>query len=197
MNDLLELLRDLEKAIVGKWFVWGGLLLGLHRDGKPIDGDNDIDIVLVDDAYIDYSKLSESIGSQQYFMHEKIFRRGHPTFKPKNKWNEYCSYIRMLPENVGKNRCEILKEASKTYSDGYIEPEFSNVYIDVDYLKLDKDSQYKNKYFEKCYLKEKEVSSLQYVEYASMSIPLPCYLDDVCERHYGENWTVPDKNWKY
>tara|TARA_R110002050_G_scaffold128705_1_gene250044 strand:+ start:70 stop:663 length:594 start_codon:yes stop_codon:yes gene_type:complete len=197
MDDLLDLLKDLDKAIVGKYFVWGGLMLGLHRDGKPIDGDNDIDIVLVDDAYIDYSKLPESVGSQKYYMQEKIYRRGYPTFKPKNKWTEYISYIRMLPENLGKNRCQILKIASKSYSDEYIKPEFSNIYIDVDYLKLDKDSQYKNKYFPKCYLKEKEIKSIQYVEYASMHIPMPTYLDDVCERHYGETWNIPDANWKY
>lgn len=197
MDDLLELLKDLDKCIVGKYFVWGGLMLGLHRDGKPIDGDNDIDIVLVDDAYIDFDKLPESIGCQQYYMHKKIYRKGFPVFKPKNKWNEYCSYVRMLPENVGKNRCQVLREASKSYGDEYIEPYFSNVYIDVDHLRINSDNVYKNKYFPKCYLNKKEVDSIQYVQYASMSIPLPTYLDDVCARHYGESWTMPDPNWLY
>ena len=197
MNDLLELLKDLDKAIEGKYFVWGGLMLGLHRDGCPIKNDNDIDIVLVDGAYIDYDKLPDSIGSQQYYMHEKIYRRGHPTFKPKNKWNEYCSYIRMLPENVGKNRCEILKIASDSYAEDYIKPDFSNVYIDVDYLHLDKDSQYKNKYFPKCYLKKEEVDSIQYFDYGGLSLPMPVYLDEVCNRHYGNTWDIPNPNWKY
>jgi len=196
-DNLLNLLKDLGECIEGKWFVWGGLMLGLHRDGKFIKGDNDIDIVLVGDAYIDYDKLPDSIGSEQYYMHEKIYRRGHPTFKPKNKWIEYCSYIRMLPENVGKNRCEILKIASKTYSDGYIEPNFSNVYIDIDYLKLDKDSQYKNKYFPKCYFKKEEVDSIQYFEYEGQSLPMPVNLDEVCRRHYGPSWNIPDPDWIY
>ena len=197
MNELLDLLKDLDKCIVGNYVVWGGLMLGLHRGGKPIENDKDIDICLIDDAYIDYDKLPDSIGTQQYYMHEKIYRRGESTFKPKNKWSEYCSYIRMIPENVGKNRCEIFKIASKTYSEGYIEPEFTDVFIDIDRLSLDSENQYKNQYFPKCFFLKKEISSIQYIEYNDLSIPVPTYLDDVCSRHYGDNWETPNKDWKY
>ena len=198
-NDLLNLLKDLSTCIVGKWVVYGGTMLGLHRDGKFLDWEKDIDIVLIDDAYIDMDKLKSfnSIGFQDYYMHRKIYRKGFPVFKPKNKWTEYVSYIRMLPENVGKNRAELLKIASQTYSEQCITSHFTTCFIDVENMKLDSDEQYKSIYFPKCYFKKKEIDNIQYIEYGNMSIPLPTYLDEVCARHYGEDWHIPNKDWLY
>jgi len=197
MDELLLLLEDLDKCIVGKYVVWGGLMLGLHRDNKPLHWDKDIDICLIDDAYIDYDKLPESIGTQQYYMHEKIYRKGHKIFKPGNRWSEYVSYIRMLPENVGLNRAQLFKIAKETYYQDYIDPEFTEVFIDIDRLSLDSENQYKNKYFPKCYFLKKEIESIQYIDYEDYSIPVPTYLDDICCRHYGKNWDIPDPAWKY
>lgn len=198
-SDLIDLLKDLSSCIVGKWIVYGGAMLGLHRDGKFLEWEKDIDIVLIDDAYIDYDKLKthESIGVQEYYMHTKIYRKGFPKYKVKNKWNEYVSYIRMLPENVGKNRAQLLKIASQTYSEEYKDSEFTICFIDVETMKLDKDNQYKTKYFPKCYFEKKEIDNIQYIQYGNMSIPTATYLDSVCARHYGEDWTIPNSNWKY
>lgn len=196
MDDLTDLLRDLIPAIKGKWILWGGGMLGLHRDGKFIQGDNDLDIVLFDDAYIDFELLPDSIGSQMYYMNLKVYRRGHKIFKPANKWNEYLSFIRMKKENEGKNRCQVMKLASKTYSDEYIIPRFTECFIDVERVHLEND-RYIPKYFRKCYFKKKEIDNIQYIQYENMSIPVPCYLDDVCSRHFGEDWHIPRPDWKY
>ena len=196
MDDLTDLLRDLIPAIKGKWVLWGGGLLGLHRDGKFIQGDNDLDIVLFDDAYIDHDLLPDSIGSQMYYMNLKVYRRGHKIFKPKNNWNEYISFIRMKKENEGKNRCQVMKIASKTYKEEFIIPRFTECFIDVERVQLDGDL-YIPKYFRKCYFKKKEVDNIQYIQYENMSIPIPAYCCDVCDRHFGEDWEIPQPNWKY
>jgi len=54
-----------------------------------------------------------------------------------------------------------------------------------------------NKYFPKCYFLKKEIESIQYIDYEDFSIPVPTYLDDICCRHYGKNWDIPDPAWKY
>ena len=195
-NELLDLLNDLSKAIVGDWVVYGGLMLGLHRDGKPLHWDNDIDILLFDDAYIDFNLLPESVSHQKYYMNNKVYRKNKKIFKPKHDWIEYMSYIRMKPENKGKNRCEIMRIASNTYSNEYIKPEFTEVFIDVETVKLDFD-RYTPKYWDRCYFLQKEINSILYKEYNGMSIPLPNDLDTVCERHYGTDWTTPNPKWKY
>tara|TARA_R110001632_G_scaffold72816_4_gene168036 strand:- start:4188 stop:4781 length:594 start_codon:yes stop_codon:yes gene_type:complete len=197
MEHLSILLNDIIPAIKGKWCLWGGGLLGLHRSGKFIDGDNDLDIILFDDAYIDYNLLDkESIGSQNYYMNQKIYRKGKKIFKPKNKWIEYCSFIRMKDENKGKNRAEVLRIASNTYSQDYIKPEFTECFIDVEYIK-EKDDRYTPQYFRKCYFEKKEIDNIIYKQYGNMSIPIPSNLDIVCERHFGKNWRIPDPAWKY
>ena len=188
-NKLLALLKELSKCIVGEWVLIGGGMLGLHRDGKLIDDDNDLDIYLLPNASI--KNLPKHIGKQSYYMNDKIFYKNEELYKSKNKWLEYLSFARMKEEMKGLNRVQMISKASKTYKKEYIEPKFTEVQIDVHYLREDGTVPYWSKYN----LKPEEISDIEYIEYSdefsTLHIPLPRLLDNVCLRHYGPNWIRP------
>jgi len=188
-NKLLALLKELSEFIVGEYVLVGGGMLGLHRNGKLIDGDNDLDIYLLPGSYI--GDLPKHIGNQSYYMNDKIYYKNEEIWRPKNKWLEYLSYCRMKPELKGLNRPQLAAAASKTYKEEYIEPEFTSVHIDVHYLREDGTVPFWRKYD----LKPEELSNIQYIEYSdeftTLLLPLPGNVDNVCRRHYGENWRVP------
>ena len=188
-NKLLGLLAELKECIIGEWVLVGGAMLGIHRDCKLIEGDNDIDIFLLQGSYI--GNLPKHIGTQSYYMDTKVYYKNEPIWKPKNKWLEYLSFCRMKPELKGLNRPQLAAIASKTYKEEYIEPEFTEVHIDVHYLQDDGTVPYWPKYD----LKPEELSNIEYIEYSdeftTLLLPLPGCLDSVCNRHYGSTWRVP------
>tara|TARA_R110002020_G_scaffold224651_3_gene434475 strand:- start:1047 stop:1658 length:612 start_codon:yes stop_codon:yes gene_type:complete len=189
-NKLLALLKELSEFIVGEYVLVGGGMLGLHRNGKLIDGDNDLDIYLLPGSYI--STLPKHIGIQSYYMDTKVYYKNEPPWKPKNKWLEYLSFCRMKPEMKGLNRPQLTAASSKTYKEEYIEPEFTEVHIDVHYLREDGTVPFWEKKYD---LKPEELSNIQYIEYSdeftTLLLPLPGSLNDVCCRHYGPTWRVP------
>ena len=188
-NKLLGLLKELNECIFGEWVLVGGAMLGIHRDCKLIEGDNDIDIFLLQGSYI--GNLPKHIGTQSYYMNDKIFYKNEPLWKPKNKWLEYLSFCRMKPEMKGLNRPQLTAASSKTYKEEYIEPQFTEVHIDVHYLQDDGTVPFWPQYD----LKSEELSNIQYIEYydeyTTLLLPLPGNLDGVCSRHYGHNWRIP------
>ncbi len=188
-NKLLALLSELKECIYGEWVLVGGAMLGFHRDCKLIINDNDIDIYLLPGSYI--GDLPKHIGNQSYYMNDKIYYKNESLPKAKNKWLEYLSFCRMKPELKGLNRPQLAAIASKTYKEEYIEPEFTEVHIDVHYLRDDGTVPFWRKYD----LKPEELSNIQYIEYSdeftTLLLPLPGCLDSVCNRHYGPTWLLP------
>ena len=71
MSELLSVLDRLKLAIIGDWFVGDGALLGIHRQGKLIEYDNDIDLILDEDCEIDLNGSSLKI--QEYYICDKIY----------------------------------------------------------------------------------------------------------------------------
>ena len=81
--DLLKVLETLIPCIKGKWFLGDGGLLGLIREGKLLDFDNDIDLYVFEDTEIDLS--SSVLEEQDYYLCKKIY---HPNneYKPCHLW---------------------------------------------------------------------------------------------------------------
>lgn len=191
-QELFRLLKELDKCIVGKWCLVGGGLLGLIRDGEFIDWDNDLDIYLLPGSYVDESKISSECGIQKYYMDTKFYFKNEYNYKPKNRWLEFISFIRTTPEMQGKNRAEVLVEASKRYKQEYIKPEFTNIFIDIYNLKEDGTIKYWDNY----YLLPEEFSQLILYEFQNYQIPIPFQSKKVLERHYGPTYLVPKKEKK-
>ena len=190
---LLNLLTELDKIIVGDWVLIGGGLLGLIRDDKFIDWDNDLDIYILPGGTIDKSKLPKYCGLQKYYMDTKFFYKsgfeGAELYKPKNKWLEFIGYVRTIPAMIGKNRAEVLKESSRRYLLEYIIPEFTDLFIDIYYLREDGSIPF----FPKFNLKPAEFNNIIYYEKNEKKIPIPRNTKAVLARHYGPDWQTPKK----
>lgn len=196
-DTLLELLKELKKAIVGPWFLIGGGMLGLHRDGKLLPWDHDLDICLLPGSYIDKSKLEENVGYQDYYMDSKVFFKTDNPYKPKSYWLEYLSFKRVQHRALKLNRAQLAKMASTTYKTELIIPEFSETYIDIYYLYKENDKYYIPYWEEKEWFNLKEIDELQCMKYKDVDILLPTFCDDVCERIYGKDWHIPNKDFKH
>jgi hypothetical protein len=166
-------------------------LLGLVREGKLIEYDNDIDLYILEDTTID---LSDSVlEQQQYYLCNKIYNPNNNKLKL-NTWLEYCSIIKL--NNHKLNRCEVLQLAKKTYKFECIKPRFTNNHIDIFKLKKEgdiykTDGEWGNLYFTE--------DDLKPVINTDLGFPVNIFnnVEQVLERQYGDTWRIPNPNFKY
>ena len=191
---LIEMLEDLKDLIDGEWFVGDGALLGLTRDHKLIDGDNDIDIYLLPNAKINIPKKSR-YAIQKYYMDFKFYIN---KVKPKklNKWLEYIAYKRIQPEQIGLNRPQICAKIKDSYKSEAIVPEFSSPYIDCYYLEWD-GKKYTVPKWPMISFSEEEVLDLPENTDLGFSVPVPNKVEDILERQYGKDWRIPNPSFSY
>ena len=191
---LVEMLEDLKDMIDGEWFVGDGALLGLTRDHKLIDGDNDIDIYLLPNAKINIPKKSR-YAIQKYYMDFKFYFKNNKS-KKLNKWLEYISYKRTQPEQIGLNRPQICAKIKDSYKSEAIVPEFSPPYIDCFYLEWD-GKKYTVPKWPMISFSEEEVLDLPENNDLGFSIPVPNKVEDILERQYGKDWRIPNPSFSY
>ena len=191
---LIEMLQDLKDMIDGEWFVGDGALLGLTRDHKLIDGDNDIDIYLLPNAKINIPKNSR-YAIQKYYMDFKFYFKNIKS-KKLNKWLEYISYKRTQPEQIGLNRPQICAKIKDSYKSEAIAPEFSSPYIDCFFLEWD-GKKYTVPKWPMISFSEEEVLVLSENSDLGFSVPVPNKVENILERQYGKDWRIPDPNFSY
>ena len=188
---LLEVLKELIPHIKGKWFVGDGALLGLVREGKLIDNDNDIDIYILEDTIID---LNDSINLklQKYYICDKVYDINNKKDK-QNTWLEWCRHIKCF--NRTFNRSQVFLEAAKEYKQKQIIPEFTINHIDIFTLKKNENKTYTttwdNIYYTEEDLQLKENYDLGFKVY------IPNNAETILERQYGETWKIPNPDFKY
>ena len=197
MANLLEVLKELIPCIKGKWFVADGALLGLVREGKLIDYDNDIDLYILEDTIID---LNDSINLklQKYYICDKVYNINNEKDK-KNTWLEYCSITKL--RNQQFNRSQVLLEAKKDYKEKKIIPEFTINHIDIFIIKKDKEDN--NYYLDDDatkigvpYITEEELQVKENYD-LGFKVYIPNNAEQILERQYGETWKIPNPNFKY
>ena len=198
MADLLEVLKELIPCIKGKWFVADGALLGLVREGKLIDYDNDIDLYILEDTIID---LNDSINLklQKYYLCDKVYNINYEKDK-KNTWLEYCSITKLRNQHF--NRSQVLIEAKKDYKEKKIIPEFTINHIDIFIIKK-KDKEDNNYYLDDdaikigCpYITEEDLQVLENYD-LGFKVYIPNNAEAILKRQYGESWKIPNPNFKY
>ena len=188
--ELLNILKDLIKCIEGDWFVGDGALLGIIRQRSLLEYDNDIDIYLLPGSTINKSKLKEfNLEYQKYYMDSKVYSLLNPLNK-KNKWFEYCSYIKT--KNRKLNRAQVLSLAKETYIDDVIEPKFTLPYIDIYYL--NDDLTLNN--WPQIYFYENEIVTKEYYCFG-FPVNIPVGYNNILNRQYGFEWKIPNKNFQY
>tara|TARA_R110000787_G_scaffold159447_1_gene273246 strand:- start:259 stop:900 length:642 start_codon:yes stop_codon:yes gene_type:complete len=191
---LIEMLEDLKDMIDGEWFVGDGALLGLTRDHKLIEGDNDIDIFLLPNAKINIPKKSR-YAIQKYYMDFKFYFKNIKS-KKLNKWLEYIAYKRTQPEQIGLNRPQICAKIKDSYKSEAIVPEFSSPCIDCYYLEWD-GKKYVTPKWPTHWFKTEELMDLPENTDLGFSVPVPNNVEDILERQYGKDWRIPDPNFSY
>jgi hypothetical protein len=198
-NELLSMLKELTNCIKGKWFLSDGGLLGIIRENKLIEWDDDLDIYLLPDSYIDMDKLSKtSLNYYDYYCCGKIYRNNNEKFT-KSTWNEYCSYLRSSRfKNKKINRCELYKVAKPSYNENKKEIKFTFPFIDILQLKKENDLYKVNgNCFDEVYYTNDEVDNLKYYNLNNIDIFIPNNSHNILKRLYGENYLQPNPKWKY
>ena len=203
MNDsekLKIMLKDLIPCIEGKWFLSDGALLGLIRKGDLLEFDDDIDIYILPETKIHWDKLADKYGYYKDYICYKVYnglgRQPHKI----SPWIRYNQYMRLLPENRGLNRANLLKLASKTYREEKIDMNYKAPWVDIFVLEKDKDSDnYIIPYIwnktEFYYTKENLELDINYD--LGYPINIPHKANEVLERQYGEDWMIENKNFSY
>ncbi len=197
---LLNNLKKLINCIEGEYFISDGALLGHVRENKLIEYDDDIDIYLLPNSYINKDKLKlYDLDIQKYYICDKIYSKNHTKIK-KNKWFEYIDYMRTKRDTENFNRAELFEYASKTYNEDSIDPKFSYPYIDIFYLKENDDeyylpykmsSNYANKYL---YFKKDIINPIMKTMFCDIKdVCIPYDSVRVIKNIYGDDWFIPKK----
>ena len=188
---LIEVLQELIPRINGSYWLGDGALLGLVREGKLIDYDNDIDLYILQDTTID---LTDSpLCSQQYYLCNKIYNPNNDKLKL-NTWLEYCSLIKM--NNTKLNRSQVFQLAKETYNEKKIINKFTKDHIDIFILKKEGDIYKTDGDWGGLYFTEDD---LKPVVNHSLGFPVNIFnnAEEVLERQYGDTWRIPNANFKY
>jgi hypothetical protein len=202
-KELISMLKELTDCIVGDWFLSDGGLLGITRENKLIDWDYDLDLYLLPNSYIDKNKLSKtSLKYYKYYCCIKIYREENEKIK-KNSWNDYLLYLRtteFLHKKI--NKCQLMKEGKKTYSENKKDIKFTFPFIDIMYLqKKETDNgiiyKIKSKCWQEYFYKEEEINNLKIYNLQDINIKIPTNPYRILEMLYGKDWKIPNKNYTY
>jgi phosphorylcholine metabolism protein LicD len=191
MMMLIQLLKELIPCINGTYWLGDGALLGLVREGKLIEYDNDIDLYILEDTTIDLSNTV--LEQQQYYICNKIYNPNNNKLKI-NPWLEYCSITKVF--NPKLNRIQIFKLAKETYNEKKIIPKYTENHIDIFTLKKHEDNKYYTNWKTNYYYNEDD---LKPVVNTALGFPVNIFnnAEEVLERHYGDTWRIPNANFKY
>ena len=196
MSALLSVLDRLKLAISGDWFVGDGALLGIHREGKLIEYDNDIDIYLYPETKIDLDILRENkLKIEKYYLNDKIY---DPSFNytKKNPWKEYMSCMKLA--NPGCGRREIIMLSAMSYDVNRIQNKHTDHNIDIFYL-IDRGDKFTIDNWDNIFFYKTELNELEYFTLQGVEVIVPKLKErmSILQRQYGKDYMTPNKDFKY
>ncbi len=194
-EELKSMLKELIPCIKGNFFLGDGALLGIKRNNNLIPWDNDLDIYLLPDAYIDINEIKKtSLNFTSYYLCDKISRKKNEKIKT-NTWREYNAYKRIFHTNL--NRAEIMKLSSSTYQDNKLNISHTFPWIDIFYLKKENNIYKIKRYDWNLYFTEDEISSIDITKVLGFPVPVPYNCENILKRQYGEDWRTEKKDFQY
>jgi len=201
-EKLKIMLKDLIPCIEGPWFLADGCLLGLIRQRDLLEFDDDIDIFILPETKIHWDKLPDKYEYYKDYMCYKIYDRLGREPPPISNWIRYNQYVRLLPENRGLNRADLLKVASQTYREESIKRKYKMPWLDVFVLEKDveNEGQYNIPYYlskDRHDLYTKENLQLKINYDLGFPVNIPNKAEEVLERQYGKDWMIENKNFSY
>ena len=191
--NLIEVLENLIPCIKGKWFIGDGALLGIVREGKLMDYDNDIDIYILEDTEIDLT--NSVLKEQDYYLCKKIYNPNNKPLKI-NPWTDFIASLKPSHQNL--NRPKLCTMASPLYKQSKIIHKFTDNHIDIftiyknkNIWELPLNTRMLGTFYNQDDLILKENNALGFPVY------IPNNAEEVLERQYGKDWRIPNQNFKY
>jgi lipopolysaccharide cholinephosphotransferase len=202
-KQLLWIVRELEKLNIYYWCD-SGTLLGLIRDGKLIDGDNDIDLGILSN---DINKMDELVNKIKS-INCKIFIG---TFKGdifKYKFTMKKLGERRIDINVFRETNEYMwcpqpipSKKLKTRKPYYYLLHFLQYRI-VDRLGFIKNNDYSKfprkhlRDFAYWVIEKKYFKKVKNLTIDGYKVKIPCNVEDYLTGRYG-NWKIPNPDWNF
>ena len=201
-EKLKVMLKDLIKCIDGPWFVGDGALLGLVREGDLLEHDDDIDIFILPETKIDWTKLNPKLKHYEDYVCHKVYDPTNNVNEPSsNEWLRYIQYNRIRPIYHGFNRAELTKAIAPTYRSEIIYNKCNVCWIDIFLLENDEltNNMIVPYYFNKKKIFYYTASDLELVqnEQLGFTINVPNNAEEVLERQYGTTWKIEDRKFRY
>tara|TARA_R110000796_G_scaffold103401_1_gene212707 strand:- start:4 stop:615 length:612 start_codon:yes stop_codon:yes gene_type:complete len=203
MKEKLKLmLKDLIECIDGPWFVGDGALLGIVREGDLLDFDDDIDIFILPETKIDWTKLNPQLNHYKDYVCHKVYDASNNVNESStNEWLRYIQYNRIRPQYRGYNRAQLTKAIAPTYRSEIIYNKCNFCWIDIFMLEHDELTNNmivpyyfnKNKLF---YYTKKELE-LKQNDTLGFTINIPNNTEEILQRQYGSNFMIEDQSFRY
>ena len=199
-NKLTKYLQMIIPHIEGKWFISDGALLGIKRQGKLLEFDNDIDLFIFPDTKIHYDKID--LKFKQDYMCNKLYNESD-TLSLVGKvsdWRRFISYKTSSPELQGFNRADIMAIASVDYRDEIITDINCSCWLDVFLLEDDRDNErWVVPWYFGSQLQYYTDDDLKLVKNSTLGfdIWIPNNHEAILERMYGPDWLIENRNFRW
>ncbi|NQV50584.1 MAG: LicD family protein [Candidatus Marinimicrobia bacterium] len=158
------------------WWLEGGTLLGIHRDGKLLDWDHDIDLGLRFDSEEQISQLLKALKKTRYYIKTLVFPQKSGVWNPGN-----FRLIKIFPRHFYFFHTNLCLDLFIFYK-APLENSGALVYKYVVHER--------NGYHPASMLDE-----LQNIEFQGHQLNLPLNADSFLESKYGSGWRTPIKEW--
>ena len=188
---LKEMLAELIPCIEGKYILSDGGLLGLIREKDLLEHDDDLDLFLYPDSFINYEKLEKTkLKYSKYYTCDKVYNPNNKSFNA-SAWTEYCASYKLRNNLHNINRAQLCKRAAKSYHFCKMEAVHTFPWIDIFYLEP-YYNMYKVPYWNLYYNDETIIN-----KDLGFDVHIPKDYERVLSMLYGDNYLIEDKDFKH
>lgn len=172
----LEILNDLYSMVFEKGYdvsCYYGTLLGLIRDNRLIPWDDDLDFIILNHSGFSWKKFEKDMKEKGFKLYRTIESETEIIGQSYKKKNVLCDFSLKEPGNeIVENLYGCYEIPGVKYRNGIFALYRFWVYM------------------------VPQISSLVEKELAGIKVKIPHNHNEILEAYYGENWRIPDPNFK-